>query len=77
MHCDAVELNLKNSNPVSAEVKIEHGQFSVNQLAWDLRSSQIETKLVGCKEVAGFDQLLKEQIQQYIEKSLVMTSYSD
>jgi len=74
MHCDAVELNLKNSNPVSAEVKIEHGQFSVNQLAWDLRSSQIETKLVGCKEVAGFDQLLKEQIQQYIEKSLVIDS---
>lgn len=74
MHCDAVELNLKNSNPVSAEVKIDHGQFSVNQLAWDLRSSQIETKLVGCKEVAGFDQLLKEQIQQYIEKSLVIDS---
>lgn len=74
MHCDAVELSLKNSNPVSAEVKIDHGQFSVNQLAWDLRNSQIETKLVGCKEVAGFDQLLKDQIQQYIERSLVIES---
>lgn len=74
MHCDVVELNLKNSNPVSAEVVINRGQFSVNQLAWDLRQSQIETKLVGCKEVSGFDQLLKEQIQQHIEKSFVIDS---
>ncbi len=74
MHCDAIELNLKNGNPVSADLKIDHGIFSVNQLAWDLRNSQIETKLIGCKEVAGFDQLLKEQIQQYIEKSLVIDS---
>lgn len=74
MHCDSVELGLKNSNPISAEVKTDQGQFSVNQLSWDLRSSQIDTKLVGCKEVSGFDQLLKDQIQQYIEKSLVMDS---
>lgn len=72
MHCDGVELGLKNANPVLAEVKIEQGLFSVNQLSWDLRHSQVETKLMGCKEVAGFDQTLKDQIQQNIEKSFVI-----
>lgn len=72
IHCDAIEMNLKNANPISADVKLESGQFSVSQLNWDLRNSQIETKLIGCKEVAGFDQLLKEQVQQYIEKSFVI-----
>lgn len=72
MHCDGVEVGLKNANPVLAEVKIDQGQFSVSQLSWDLRHSQVETKLLGCKEVAGFDQTLKDQIQQNIEKSFVI-----
>lgn len=72
MHCDGIELELKNQNSAMAEIKIEQGKISLSQLSWDLRGSQIETKLVGCKEISGFDQLLKDQIQQNIEKGLVL-----
>lgn len=72
MHCDGLELGLKNDNPILSEIKVQQGQFSVSQLSWDLRNSQIDTKLIGCKEVAGFDQILKNQIQQNIEKSFVI-----
>ena len=74
MHCDAITLNLKNNNPVLAEVKAESGKFNVSQLTWNLRNTEIKTQLSGCKEVAGFDQLLKDQIQQNIEQSLVIES---
>ncbi len=74
MHCDLVELKLKNANPVSARVQIDKGGFSLTQLIWDLKNSQIETLLSGCKQVAGFDQLLKSQIQQLIEQSFVVDS---
>lgn len=74
MHCDAVELSLKNSNAISAQVKIDQGKFSLSGLAWDLKNSQLETRLVGCKEVAGFDQILKAQIQQMIEQSFMIES---
>ena len=74
MHCDAITLNLKNLNPVVANVKVEAGQFVLAQLGWDFQNTTIETQLTGCKEVAGFDQLLKEQIQQNLQQSYVLGS---
>lgn len=72
MHCDAITLDLKNTNPASASLKVEAGKFALSQLSWDLRNTEIKTQLSRCKEVAGFDQLLKDQIQQQIEQSLVV-----
>ncbi len=74
MHCDAITLNLKNANPIVAQVNIEAGKFGLAQLGWDLQNTTIETQLTGCKEVAGFDQLLKEQIQENLQQSYVLGS---
>jgi hypothetical protein len=72
MHCDAIELDLQNTNPVSAEISAKQGQVSVSQLGWDLKNTQVDTKLIGCREVAGFDKILKDQVQQYLQQSLVV-----
>jgi hypothetical protein len=72
MHCDAINLRLNNNHPAAAQIRIDKGQFSLSQLDWNLKNSQLQTELIGCKEIAGFDQLLKEQIQQLIEQKFVV-----
>jgi hypothetical protein len=74
MHCDGIGLKIKNNNPIAINVGVYQGQFNLTELNWNLKNSQVETSLIGCKEIAGFDQMLKSQVQQFIEQNLVINS---
>ncbi len=71
MHCDAISIHFKNTNPIEAPIKISNGLFTLEQLLWKTEQTEVQTEMQGCQQIAGFEQLFKEQIQQALEQSFV------
>ena len=73
VQCQQVNLTISNLEPATALVQLNQGVAQVSHLGWNLSQATVATDLIGCKDVPGFDALLKQQVQLQLQKSYVNT----
>lgn len=73
VQCQQVNLTISNLEPATALVQINQGVAQVTHIGWNLSQATVATDLIGCKDVPGFDALLKQQVQTELQKSYINT----
>ncbi|MBC7421032.1 MAG: hypothetical protein H7328_09925 [Bdellovibrio sp.] len=72
MQCQQLKIGLHNENPIAAQIVVQQSLASVIHLDWDLSTTVVATELIGCNEVAGFDNELRNQIKAFIQQSFAL-----
>ncbi len=72
MQCQQLRISLTNTNPISTDIALQHGVAAVSRINWNLSSTAVQTELIGCNEVAGFDEELRSQIKTFIQQSFAL-----
>lgn len=72
IQCAAINLKISNENKLKISTQLQNGLFQVNSLGWDLSQSLIQTELIQCTDVPGFEKIFNEQIQLILQKEVVL-----
>lgn len=73
VQCQQVNLTISNLEPATALIQLNQGVAQVTHLGWNLSQATVATDLLGCKDVPGFDAMLKQQVQIQLQKSYINT----
>lgn len=66
MECQELRLKLTKPATVTTEI-LKNNEFQMNHLAWLIDTSAMETELVGCQQMSGFDNLIKQKAEELLK----------
>lgn len=67
MECQELRLKLTKPATVTTEIFLKNNEFQMNHIAWLVDTSAMDTELVGCQQMSGFDSLIKQKAEELLK----------